>query len=114
LDDIKGLYNAKKHPDVISGKKTEDEVLTEFLETFDIHHANLTGDHQLNSPIITFDEFLEYYTNVSSSIDDDDYFALMMTNAWNLNNVTYAKAWGSNEESSAPTKAPPGKFAPRR
>ena len=24
INDIKGVYNAKKHPDVISGKKTED------------------------------------------------------------------------------------------
>ena len=26
LSDIKGVYNAKKHPKVISGEKTEDEV----------------------------------------------------------------------------------------
>ena len=24
MSDIKGVYNAKKHPDVISGKKTEE------------------------------------------------------------------------------------------
>lgn len=37
--DIKGLYNAKAHPDVKAGKKTEDEVLGEFLDTFELHHA---------------------------------------------------------------------------
>lgn len=35
LEDIQKSYNAKFHPDVKSGKKTEDEVLTEFLETFE-------------------------------------------------------------------------------
>jgi len=35
LEDIKGRYNAKMHPDVKSRKRTEDEVLTEFLETFE-------------------------------------------------------------------------------
>lgn len=35
LNDIKGVYNASRHPDVKSGKKTEDEVLGEFLETFE-------------------------------------------------------------------------------
>lgn len=35
IDDIKGVYNAKKHPDVIQGKKTEDEILGEFLDTFE-------------------------------------------------------------------------------
>lgn len=29
------------------------------------------------------------------SIDDDRYFELMMTNAWNLNNVSYKKGWGT-------------------
>ena len=24
INDVKGVYNAKKHPDVIAGKKTED------------------------------------------------------------------------------------------
>lgn len=40
---------------------------------------------------VTWDEFLEYYNNISSSIDNDTYFELMMTNAWNLNNVSYGK-----------------------
>ena len=38
LNDIKGVYNASRHPDVKSGKKTEDEVLGEFIETFEVHH----------------------------------------------------------------------------
>ena len=40
-------------------------------------------------------EFVEYYNNVSASIDNDAYFELMMTNAWNLNNVSYQKGWGT-------------------
>lgn len=35
IDDIKGVYNAKFHPDVKQGKKTEEEVLGEFLDTFE-------------------------------------------------------------------------------
>ena len=41
INDIQNVYNAKFHPDVKSGKKTEDEVLLEFLETFEIHHNNI-------------------------------------------------------------------------
>ena len=84
LDDIKSFYNAKMHPEVKSGKKTEDEVLSEFLDTFELHHSlkNPTDKDRK----ITLKEFIEYYNNVSSSIDNDQYFELMMTNAWNLNN----------------------------
>ena len=41
IDDIRGTYNARLHPDVKSGKRTEDEVLLEFLETFEQHHNSL-------------------------------------------------------------------------
>jgi hypothetical protein len=33
---------------------------------------------------VSLDEFCEYYTNISASIDDDQYFQLMMNNSWNL------------------------------
>jgi len=74
LDDIKQIYNARKHPKVISGEKTVDEVLKEFLNTFD-------GDQDGN---LTVEEFEKYYAGVSASIDDDAYFSLMMFNAWKL------------------------------
>ena len=82
LNDIKGVYSAKTHPDVKSGKKTEDEILGEFLETFEAHHAmNGRGSKDQR---VTPDEFEEYYNNVSASIDNDQYFELMMINAWKL------------------------------
>jgi len=95
IHDIHGVYNAKKHPDVIQGKKTEDEVLTEFLETFESHHTpNVDSVRDGN---VTQAEFIEYYNFISMSIDDDRYFELMMTNAWNLDgsrtNVRKAQAF---------------------
>jgi Ca2+-binding EF-hand superfamily protein len=95
LEEIKNIYNAKQHPDVKLGKKTEEEVLIEWLDTFEMHysllHPGKRGDKQ-----VTFDEFVEYYNNISMSIPDDRYFELMMTNAWNLNNVApYKRGWGN-------------------
>jgi len=34
MEEFKKNYNALQHPEVKSGKKTEDEVLLEFMETF--------------------------------------------------------------------------------
>ena len=46
---------------------------------------------------VTEDEFEEDYNNVSTSIDNDDYFALMMNNAWNLDgSKVIKKGWGSD------------------
>lgn len=91
IDDIKDVYNAKNHPDVKLGKKTEEEILSEFLDTFELHFAMSHPDSRDKK--ITFDEFVEYYNNISMSIDDDRYFELMITNAWNLNNQKVGKGW---------------------
>jgi len=93
IQDIKGVYNAKKHPDVISGKKTEDDVLGEFLDTFE-HHYSMSHEGS-NDRKITMDEWIEYYNNVSMSIDEDKYFEQMMTSAWNLDGLKQTKkGWG--------------------
>ena len=93
LNDIRDVYNAKRHPDVIQGKKTEEDILLEFLETFETHHNicnSVAPDH-----IVTREEFEEYYNNISSSIDNDQYFELMINNAWKINegDKTYQKGW---------------------
>jgi Ca2+-binding EF-hand superfamily protein len=75
IDDIADKYDAKAHPDVITGKKTAKEVLKEFLDTFD------QGDKDGK---VTPDEFCQYYSNVSASVDLDDYFELMIRNAWHI------------------------------
>jgi len=31
---------------------------------------------------VSFDEFCDYFAGVSSSIDGDDYFEVMMKNSW--------------------------------
>lgn len=83
-NDVIGVYDATKHPDVISGKKTEKDILAEFLDTFD----SIDKDGK-----VTPDEFIKYYSNVSSSIDDDDYFELMIRNAWHISG---GEGWCAN------------------
>ena len=95
INDIRQTYNAKQHPDVKSGKRTEDEVLMEFLDTFEDHFCDVKGQADARDGTITMQEWLEYYNNVSMSIDNDEYFALMMNNTWNLDGSrTTKKGWG--------------------
>ena len=85
FQDIKDVYNASRHPDVISGKRTEEAVLLEFLDTFEV--GGTKDGH------VTRDEFLNYYANISASIDDDDYFELMIRNAWHISG---GEGWCAN------------------
>jgi hypothetical protein len=84
-------------------------VLGEFLETFETHHNIMAGTDR--DQTVTKEEFAEYYTNISASIDDDMYFMQMMNSAWNLEGnaaqyKSYAKGW-TNED------AGPSKFQQR-
>ena len=105
FDEIQSKYNAKNHPDVLSGKKTEEEVLKEFMNTFQETYNYLCGTETDN--IITLEEFMEYYENVSMTIDNDEYFELMLNNGWGLNQnqKQYNKGWSNkNEENDLQNK----------
>ena len=39
VDDLIDIYNARMHPDVRSGKKTEEEVFGDFIDNFENHFA---------------------------------------------------------------------------
>ena len=71
LNDVKSLYNAKKNKEVLSGKKTEEDVYGEFIETFETHHNIKKG---IRDRRVTREEFIEYYNNISMSVEDDQYF----------------------------------------
>lgn len=76
VEDLAGTYDTSKHPDVLSGKMTEQEALQGFMGQWD----GMTG----KDGIVTKAEFAEYYRDVSASIDEDDYFELMIRNAWHI------------------------------
>ncbi len=80
--ELNNKYNAKNHPDVISGKISEEEALKEFIDTFQETYNYLCGTETNN--IVTIEEFLEYYENVSMTIDEDEYFEYLLNNVWNL------------------------------
>lgn len=96
IEDLKGVYNASRHPDVLQGKKTEEEILYEFLQTFQMHHNTMNSEAPDN--VVTREEFEEYYNNISSSIDNEQYFELMINNAWKMNegDRTHQKGWAAD------------------
>ena len=97
FDELQAKYSAKNHPEVLSGRKTENEVLKEFMDTFQDTYNYLCGTETDN--IITLEEFMEYYENISMTIDSDEYFEILLNNAWNLNGQNaYKKAWANTDE----------------
>jgi Ca2+-binding EF-hand superfamily protein len=72
--DLVNKYDVSKHPKFQNGEMTRDQVLKQFLKSFDSD-----GDDE-----VTPDEFLNYYSGVSASIDEDIFFDLAMRSTWKI------------------------------
>ena len=96
ISEIKNKFNASRHPDVIKGIKTENKILGEFLdflETFREYNNNLHGFNFSMS----FQEFFDFYSQISLSINDDKYFEMLLTNCWDLDQI-YKKEENNNND----------------
>ena len=70
-----GIYDVSMNPDYIEGRKTREQILTEFLSNFEGVKGNRDG-------IVTRAEFFDYYTDLSMSVPSDEYFVRMMESTW--------------------------------
>merc|ERR1711933_81489 len=87
MEDVSSAYNADFDPDVLTGRAKPEAALSGFLAQFDTVEKD---------GVVTKEEFLEYYKNVSASIDSDDYFELMIRNAWH---IPGGEGWCANASS---------------
>lgn len=74
VENLASAYNAREHPDVKSRRRTEADVLREFLKGFESTRT---------AGMVTFQEFEQFFAYNATAIDDD-YFALMMRQAWGV------------------------------
>jgi hypothetical protein len=74
IDEMMAKYDFTTVPDVKSGKKTIREAAKEFMANWD----------RSSDGMVTYEEFEDYYKGVSASVDGDDYFELMIRNAWRI------------------------------
>lgn len=75
IADICGIYDVSMNPEFLEGRKTRDEILGEFLQNFEGAKGNHDG-------VVTYDEFCDYYTDLSMSTPSDEYFVRMMESVW--------------------------------
>jgi Ca2+-binding EF-hand superfamily protein len=67
FSDVANIYDVSMHPDFLARKKTKDEIVREFLNSFDGARGN-------NDGVLTWDEFVDYYGDLSMAIPSDEYF----------------------------------------
>lgn len=65
------------NPEFIEGRKSREQILTDFLSNFEGAKGNRDG-------ILTKQEFFDYYTDLSMSCPSDEYFVRMMESTWQV------------------------------
>ncbi|XP_030835791.1 calcyphosin-2-like [Strongylocentrotus purpuratus] len=73
IDEVKKFFRAHKHPLVISGKSTEQQLLNDFLDVFGPRVKE-----------ISYGEFEDYYEGVSIATKSDDDFMNLIQGCWTL------------------------------
>ena len=69
------VYDVSMNPEYIEGRKTREQILTDFLHNFEGVKGNRDG-------VISKEEFIDYYTDLSMSVPSDEYFVRMMESTW--------------------------------
>jgi Ca2+-binding EF-hand superfamily protein len=75
IADLELIYDVSSNPDVVLGKKSKDEVYSEFINVW---------DSGVKDGIISREEFEDYFRDVSAGIDKDEEFAFMLNNCWKI------------------------------
>lgn len=75
IADLELNYDVSPNPEYQSGKKSQEQLLAEFLEVW---------DSQARTAVVSLSEFLDYYMDVSPTIMSDQVFENMIRFTWNL------------------------------
>lgn len=77
VKDVINIYDVSQNKEFQEGKKSREEVIAEFLDSFDGAKGN-------NDGIITKEEFLDYYSDLAISCPTEEYFVRMMEQTWGI------------------------------
>eukprot|EP00341_Mesodinium_pulex_P004931 CAMPEP_0116890726 /NCGR_PEP_ID=MMETSP0467-20121206/1236_1 /TAXON_ID=283647 /ORGANISM="Mesodinium pulex, Strain SPMC105" /LENGTH=456 /DNA_ID=CAMNT_0004558717 /DNA_START=68 /DNA_END=1438 /DNA_ORIENTATION=- len=79
LDDLKRAFNPSEYPAVKSGLLSERDMRNDYF-------ANVIETTMRKKvAVVTFDQFVDYFADISGTIGDDQYFEDLVGNSWTTN-----------------------------
>lgn len=102
---LRETYDPKGNPLVRQGKRSEEEVLGDFIDILEYHFSLLNEKNEENEEVndikIDFDEFYDFYKSISISVEEDKYFEIMVMSEWGIKKdgkSLYQKDWNLQDE----------------
>ena len=86
IEDLKSSFKAENHPDVINGNQIKEMIFNEFVEELEIFREYEEKIQKKPLMFFQFQDFVNFYTQISMGITDDNYFEKMINSVWNVNN----------------------------
>jgi len=74
---VQSQFRVRNHPRVAKGDMEEEEALRDFVDG--LQECLDKG----SDPVVTLENFYEFYGNLSGGIPSDDYFVYMLEQVWN-------------------------------
>ena len=102
---LRECYNPRAHPLVRQGKRSEDEILGDFIDILEYHFTLLNEKNDENVDVneikIDFDDFCDFYKTISVCIEEDKYFEILVLSVWGIKKEgksLYQRTWNKKEE----------------
>ena len=101
---LRESYNPKEHPLVRQGKRSEDEILGDFIDILEYHFSLLNEKNDENVDVndikIDFEDFCDFYKTISICIEEDKYFEVMVLSELGIKKdgkSLYQRTWNQQE-----------------
>ena len=104
IDDVIDGFSPEFHVDVVSGRKTGRQVVTEMVNAFDVigGGGGRGGDGDSGDAsaagMVSFDKFSAYFSSLSACVESDDDFVAMVKGCWGLGDKSPAPFVGVQNE----------------
>jgi hypothetical protein len=78
VPEVLGLIDFTHDPDVFTGRLSREQAVRDFPELWDKNHDGF----------INWNEFVDFYRDISAGLEEDAHFEMTLKNAWNFTFVT--------------------------
>ena len=88
--DFKKIFNGGNYNEIFGGEKTKEYIYYEFIDNLDIflNYRNKLYNRNLSN-ILSYDDFLRFFNQISMYINNDDDFEKYINSCWSFNNNNY-------------------------
>eukprot|EP01017_Pseudomicrothorax_dubius_P009839 TRINITY_DN13433_c0_g1_i8.p1 TRINITY_DN13433_c0_g1~~TRINITY_DN13433_c0_g1_i8.p1 ORF type:complete len:560 (+),score=193.58 TRINITY_DN13433_c0_g1_i8:448-2127(+) len=110
VDSVRARFDGGRHPDVIAGRRSAEEVIAEFMQLLDGYQQF----KDIRDYTLTFEEFIDFYTFITIHIEDNTTFVNQLNGTFKMGEVVRSALQQQQPLISSPPRSQVNeKFSPQ-